>query len=116
MMTTFDPHAERPWSSEEDKQLRKAVCQGMHTISFSHPSYLIFAFFLRFVFLRWGRGGGDMIPILVNCQQLVKGKTWGGGLRVRECALCVRKKGKRDNNGRIANNILNVLSFSYWGG
>ncbi|CAZ84791.1 unnamed protein product [Tuber melanosporum] len=27
MMTTFDPHAERPWSSEEDKQLRNAVCQ-----------------------------------------------------------------------------------------
>lgn len=45
MMTTFDPHAERPWSSEEDKQLRKAVCQGMHAISFSHPSYFIFRFF-----------------------------------------------------------------------
>jgi len=46
---------------------------------------------------------------------------------VRECSLCVRRKGRRKgrssanmgrkwgNNGRIANIFLNILSFSYWG-
>lgn len=28
MMAMFDPHAERPWSTEEDKQLRNAVLRG----------------------------------------------------------------------------------------
>lgn len=28
MMAVFDPHAERPWSADEDKQLRNAVLQG----------------------------------------------------------------------------------------
>lgn len=28
MMAVFDPYAERPWSTEEDKQLRNAVLQG----------------------------------------------------------------------------------------
>ncbi|KAL0633110.1 myb-like DNA-binding protein bas1 [Maublancomyces gigas] len=27
-MAVFDPYAERPWSTEEDKQLRNAVLQG----------------------------------------------------------------------------------------
>lgn len=91
-MTTFDPHAERPWSSEEDKQLRKAVCQGMHAISFSHPSYFIFRFFspIRFSGVE---GGGGMIPIPVDWQQLVRDKTWGGMF------TCVRVRVVREKEG-----------------
>lgn len=96
MMAVFDPYAERPWSTEEDKQLRNAVLQG-------NPQNRIRS-----------RHVGDFHYLLTSGSRIAKEKEQGRPVKWDVIAASLPRRSKKECRKRWHHTMMEAVRKCQW--